>query len=177
MGVSYFMSGVKGKGGRKPGTYKHSEATLKKMREAWTPEMKSTMSKRLQGHDRMTPEVRAKVGAANTTHGLSRNGGTKEYIMWCAAKQRAKNKGLAFNIEVSDIVIPACCPLLGIPIFFKGGGQGSQTANSPALDRIKPALGYVKGNVWVISQKANTAKSDLSIDEMKLLVKNWEFLS
>ena len=33
-----------------------------------------------------------------------------------AAKQRANDKGLEFNIEVSDITLPEKCPLLEIPL-------------------------------------------------------------
>ena len=95
----------------------------------------------------------------NKTHGLC---GTKEYKMWAAAKCRAKKKGLPFNIEISDIIIPEKCPLLGVKIV------------RPSLDRIKPHLGYVKGNIWVVSRRANVMKNDSSLNEMIILVENWK---
>ena len=41
---------------------------------------------------------------------------------------------------------------------------------SPSLDQIVPGLGYVKGNVQVISHRANTLKSDGTLEEFKKLV-------
>ena len=86
-----------------------------------------------------------------------------------SARQRAFKKGLAFDIELSDLVLPAMCPLLGIPLLK---GAGKICAGSPSLDRINPALGYVKGNVWVISFKANAIKQNATVQELELLVNN-----
>jgi hypothetical protein len=80
--------------------------------------------------------------------------------MWSRAKYRAKQKGLEFNITKEDIVIPDTCPLLGIPM------------QSASLDRIDPSKGYIKGNVWVISNRANTLKNDATLSELKTLVEN-----
>lgn len=91
--------------------------------------------------------------------------------MWLQAKHRAKNRGIPFSIDLSDIVIPKICPLLGIPLVH---GKVRMDFNSPQLDRIIPELGYVKGNVQVLSMKANMSKARLTLDEMRLMVKNWE---
>lgn len=90
--------------------------------------------------------------------------------MFQMAKYRAREKGLPFNLDLADIVIPALCPLLEIPLFQSGGVLQD---NSPQLDRRDNAKGYVKGNVRVISCKANRSKSDLTLEEMKLMVTNW----
>jgi hypothetical protein len=82
------------------------------------------------------------------------------------ARKRAKKKSIVCTIELSDIKIPAACPLLGIPLFM---GEGRQCDNSPTLDRIDNALGYIPGNVWVISQKTNRCKNSLSADEIILI--------
>lgn len=84
-------------------------------------------------------------------------------------KSRAKLKGLDFNLDKEDIVIPEVCPLLGISFEL---GIGYLCDGSPSVDRIDSNLGYVKGNVWVISHKANTIKSDASIDQLEMLVNN-----
>lgn len=94
--------------------------------------------------------------------------------MWSRAKKRAIKKGIAFDIEVSDIVIPEQCPILGIILKVEEGSSG---ASSPSLDRIDPTKGYVKGNIWVISHKANTVKSDLTLQELYTVLKNIERLT
>lgn len=99
--------------------------------------------------------------------------GTLEHTMWLSARVRAKKKNIPFNLELSDVVIPSFCPLLEIPI---RKSKSALSSNSPTLDRIIPAVGYVKGNVRVISHKANTSKSNLTIKEMELLLKNWRKL-
>lgn len=71
----------------------------------------------------------------------------------------AANKGIPFTITPEDITIPDKCPVLGIPIFVNAG-KNSNTDNSPSLDRIVPELGYVRGNIGVISMRANRIKND-----------------
>ena len=82
------------------------------------------------------------------------------------ARARAKKKGLPFNLELTDIVIPKNCPLLDIPLVLDNEVFAD---NSPSLDRLIPHLGYVKGNVKVISVRANTIKSNATLDELMLL--------
>jgi len=104
------------------------------------------------------------VAASNaTTHGLSR---TVPMILFWEAKKRAKKAGLPFDIEPKDVVIPEYCPLLGIKI---KSGIGVLTPSSPSVDRIKPDGGYVKGNVWVISYRANAIKSNATLNELERL--------
>lgn len=94
-----------------------------------------------------------------------RNNPQRSY--WLAAKGRAKRANLPFNLEVSDIIFPKCCPILGIKLKFTSGGR---TPNTPSLDRTIASKGYVKGNVHIISWKANRLKCDASLEELKKLV-------
>jgi chitodextrinase len=73
------------------------------------------------------------------------------------AQQRAKKSGLPFSITAKDIKIPKRCPALGIVL--KQGTGHRRIDSSPTLDRINPSLGYVPGNVVVISGLANNIKS------------------
>lgn len=103
-------------------------------------------------------------------HGHCRNGKrSSEYNLYMHAKQRAKKEKIPLNISVEDIHIPKFCPLLGLRLEPCRGLGPNDT--SPTLDKIKPHLGYTKGNVWVISNKANRAKSNLSLAELESLVK------
>ena len=88
-----------------------------------------------------------------------------------AAKARAKKKEIPFDITIEDFILPEKCPLLEIPLTV---GYGSSQENSYSLDKIIPDLGYVKGNVWVISNKANMIKNNASLEELQLLVNNLE---
>ena len=81
------------------------------------------------------------------------------------ARQRAKERGLEFNLELKDIHIPTHCPVLGIELACHKGRSGGNP-NSPALDRIDNTKGYVKGNVMVISHRANMMKVDASPEEL-----------
>lgn len=89
-----------------------------------------------------------------------------EQYMYNSAKRRAKEKNLDFNIEVSDIIIPEYCPILGIKLEM---GDMRSKGNSPSLDRRDNSKGYVKGNICVISNKINHCKADLSADNIKAL--------
>ena len=84
--------------------------------------------------------------------------------MVATAKYRAKKYGLPFSLTKHDFVIPDVCPLLGIPINKVGS---KRTDNSPSLDKIDPAKGYTTGNVWVISDKANRMKQNMSVELLR----------
>ena len=87
-------------------------------------------------------------------------------------KARAKAKGLDFNLTLDDILIPDVCPVLGIRLeFAMGAGRKALAAgNSPSVDRFDNTKGYVKGNVRVISNRANILKGAATLDEMERIV-------
>lgn len=85
----------------------------------------------------------------------------RKRAMLRAARSRAKAKGLPFNLSLDDFTIPERCPALGIEIAL-----GGNTDNSPSLDRVVPSLGYVRGNVVVISNRANRIKNNASAHEL-----------
>jgi hypothetical protein len=90
-------------------------------------------------------------------------------------KSRAKALGISFNLDVADIVIPQVCPVLGIPLRLEIGRKG-YSPYSPSVDRIKPELGYIKGNVRVISARANLLKNNATLEELLLVVQDMERL-
>ncbi len=108
----------------------------------------------------------------NIKHGLSRRNNTdKRYDIWCGVKKRAKKNGTEFSLELADIpVIPEYCPVLGIKII--ANKLAGPLDSSPSLDRINPKLGYIKGNVRIISNRANRIKSDATLEELKLVLKD-----
>lgn len=90
-----------------------------------------------------------------------------EYLIWMETKKRAKKRGISFEIEISDVVIPKLCPILGIELSF---GKGTVHDASPSLDRIVPNKGYVKGNCFIISSKANRMKQENTLETLEKII-------
>jgi hypothetical protein len=95
---------------------------------------------------------------------------SKQSHLLSAARQRAKNKKLDFNIEKEDIVIPTHCPFLGIPLVNTRPYRTSRS-DIASLDRIDPTKGYTKDNIEVISHLANTMKSNATKEQLILFAK------
>lgn len=85
------------------------------------------------------------------------------------AKARCSKNGVPFSVTIDYLmsIFPADrkCPVLDIE--FEWGRESSNS--SPSLDRIIPSLGYVEGNVAWISKKANSLKSDGTLDQFERL--------
>lgn len=94
---------------------------------------------------------------------------TPIYRMWTSAKFRARRDKIPFNLQLEDMPsIPKKCPILGIPII---SGLGKTISNSPSLDKIIPIRGYVKGNVSIISSRANLLKNSMTAKELNSILK------
>jgi hypothetical protein len=84
-------------------------------------------------------------------------------------KRRAELRGLEFNLDIDDIIIPDICPILEVPIII---GTKDNYEYSPSIDRIDNSKGYVKGNIQIISKKANSMKNSASYNELITFCKN-----
>lgn len=93
-------------------------------------------------------------------------------VLVLAARSRAKRNGLPFDITVESLKWPERCPILGIVLDYTRTPTGSRRlrSNFPTLDRRRNDLGYVVGNVFVISHRANRLKSDASPAELEALL-------
>jgi len=109
-----------------------------------------------------TPEFRARM-RENTRRWKARD--IVRYLL-TRARARCKKSGLAFEITADDVALPEACPLLGLRL---ERGVGEVRPNSPSLDRIDSSKGYVPGNVWIISRRANTIKSDATVAELEAI--------
>lgn len=87
--------------------------------------------------------------------------------LWFEARKRAKEKGLEFTIQPSDITVPDVCPVTGLTM---ERNRGKLDDNSYSLDRIDSNKGYIPGNVAVISSKANRIKNNFSLEELEKLL-------
>jgi hypothetical protein len=91
--------------------------------------------------------------------------------MITSARSRSREIGVDFDLSCNDIVIPVICPVLGIKLASAiGTGAKSGTPSSPSLDRSNPHLGYVKGNVRVISHRANMLKNNATLEELEMIL-------
>jgi hypothetical protein len=95
----------------------------------------------------------------------------RHYRRWLfmARRRQARAAGIPFTIEFEDMIWPEWCPVLGLRLQYRLG-RGRNRPDAPSLDRVRPALGYVPGNVAVISARANTVKRDASADEIRQLL-------
>lgn len=93
----------------------------------------------------------------------------KKYL-WAVAKSRAKKFGVEFTIKPSDIVLYTTCPVTGEELDC----ITNNIRTGMSLDRIDNSRGYIPGNVAIISRRANLRKSDLTIGEVKNLLKYME---
>jgi hypothetical protein len=93
-------------------------------------------------------------------------------IMIAAAKRRARVKELPFDLSPEDFEIPEFCPVFGIRLERNTRGDKRACDNSPSLDRIQPWFGYVKGNVRVISWRANKLRCDATPKELEMLLED-----
>ena len=90
-----------------------------------------------------------------------RNEGKYSRMAFRRRKKKARKAGREFSISWKDLEHPTHCPILGIELDYSGKGEwGTQ----PSIDRINNDLGYIPGNVWIISLKANTLKKQKDLE-------------
>lgn len=95
---------------------------------------------------------------ANYYDRLKKENPAKLVLIW--SKSRAKKFGIKFDLNEDDVKalypIDGLCPILRIPLDY----GFNHNDFSPTMDRLIPSVGYVMGNVSIISQKANRMKND-----------------
>lgn len=95
--------------------------------------------------------------------------------MLMRSKNRAKAKSMAFDLTEEDFpTLPLFCPVLGIPLTY--GAEGKTVDGSPSFERIDNSKGYIKGNVIIVSWRANNIKSNATLAELQAIVKFYEGL-
>jgi predicted GNAT family acetyltransferase len=90
-----------------------------------------------------------------------------KYNRW---KLGASNKNIDFDLEFSDITDmyenqKGLCFYTDIEMDW-GVGKG-KSPNAISLDKVIPENGYVKGNVVLCSNRFNTIKHNLNLEELK----------
>ena len=94
-------------------------------------------------------------------------------LLYSNIKSRCKRIGREFSIELEDILIPEKCPVFG----FDLKREDRQTwMCAPSVDRIDSSKGYIKGNITVVSRRANIIKRDATIQELEQLFNYYKTL-
>jgi hypothetical protein len=120
------------------------------------------IDKRTRGRPRIyTPEE-----AYQRTMDRARKHTQENQVMrlWSCAKQRARKQGLPFTIRQEDIIIPAECAYLSVPL-TNISGSGRVPTNA-SIDRIDSNKGYTKENIQVISDLANRMKQNATAEQL-----------
>lgn len=95
-------------------------------------------------------------------------------------KSRSKKYNLPCDVDLKYLmeIFPkdGKCPVFGTKFAwgsdFVRNVDGMKERSSPSVDRIIPEKGYIKGNIAVISIKANGIKTDATPDEI-IMVAEW----
>lgn len=103
---------------------------------------------------------------------------TADFSHWCRVQKErsemlnrvnkyARKEGNPM-LSLDDIPpIPQFCSVLGIEL--RKSPYGHAHDNSPSVDAIRHELGHVKGNLRIVSQRANRLKGNATLDELILI--------
>lgn len=93
-----------------------------------------------------------------------------EWYLFIRMKRNAKQRGVPLPTMTYDEFLteiggtcPSTCPILGLPLEFSGTVHNGALAT---IDRIDSSRGYERGNIAIISWRANALKRDGTADEL-----------
>lgn len=131
-------------------------------------EVRPTHAKRRDFWGANNPKAKASIKANGDSYVES---GSVWYKRAAGVMYAARKAGAPFGFpNISQFaaylqrIAPATCPVFGVPFAVRGAGFSRW---SPSADKIIPALGYVEGNIQVISTLANCMKRDASPEELR----------
>lgn len=136
-----------------------TEEQKEKGRQSWRRSRERNLEKHLE-RDRERYREERRKGYNRFKEWKAKN---PEEGMLISIRARCKELGHSFNLTKEDILIPTHCPILGIKLDW------NDRNSKPSVDRVIPSLGYVKGNICIISMKANTLKSDGTAEQHRAI--------
>ena len=89
-----------------------------------------------------------------------------------SSRERAKGKNLPHDIDIAYLrsIATEYCPYQGVKLRWANESTdvefGAPSPNSPSIDRIDSSKGYVRGNVVIVSHRANSMKRDATEHEL-----------
>ena len=144
--------------------HSHREIRAAKGREYVRKNIKMIVAKSREYRKRN----REKCNAYSKKWALSNIEKVKARQLYNAAKTRARNLGLEFDLTKEFIykkLIEGHCEYTGIKFIMKGNSY-KRLALSPSIDRKIPRHGYTKKNIAVVCWAMNGFKSSHTIEEI-----------
>jgi len=96
-----------------------------------------------------------------------------EFDFWVRRNRGQRTARTKLSVGYYKTLFVTHCPLLGLELTYKKG-DNTTPKNYATLDRIDSSKGYEEGNVQILSYRANTLKNDATIEEMRMMLTNWE---
>ena len=123
--------------------------------------------------DRMSPEERQQENDRKRAQQALKSEDQRRQDMCNRCEQRADRKKIPFNLTLDHInaIWPKDnrCPALGV--LLERGKKHAKRC-SPTIDKLNPALGYVIGNVAIVSHLANAVMQDATPTQV-MAVASW----
>lgn len=91
-------------------------------------------------------------------------------------RNSAMRDGHVFELTWDDLKWPTHCPILGIELDYFGE-SGQRSNHSISFDRLDPSQGYIPGNVYIVSWRANRIKNDGTAEEHRRIADWMEYAS
>ncbi len=157
---------------------KECESVIRKTKSSWQKDYNKKYNqinkdKILNQQVKYYEKHKEKINEYSRNYSRNRVTSQPEINIFSRTKSRAKKLNIEFNLTIEDIIIPKICPVLGIEIIPSSNiSKRGPRPNSPSIDRIEPLKGYVKGNIRIISNRANTLKCDATISELELVLQD-----
>lgn len=150
-------------------------AELQRIKWQTNPEWKAKTKARQNNWRRtrkLDPEYRLAVAATERARRSRIDGFIKASL--ASIKCRSKDRGYACDLDFEYLMslVPEDrgCPVFPwVEMRFSPGGRGDDWETA-SVDRIVPALGYVKGNVRWICTRANRIRNNATALEMAALL-------
>ena len=93
-------------------------------------------------------------------------------------RERARDSGLPFDSDVFTVAmlvewlaLQPECECCGQPFDFSPNPSGRARDRAPSLDRVRPSMGYVFGNVALLCWRCNNLKRDAGPEELALVAR------
>lgn len=88
------------------------------------------------------------------------------------AKHRANKQNIPFDITIDDLIYlwdknNGCCELTKTPFNLRPPSNGNSCNwDAPSVDKIKPSLGYVRGNIRLICYQVNMSLGEYGQEQL-----------